>query len=659
MPYSSILTVIDDVQCPKIKEVLEAVFNCFDGIWSYSVASREISISHRLQKLIGCEKVSYSLDWWKKRIHPDEWNQIDLFFENSLYKARQSTDFELRVIDKNGDYLWLLVRCQFQKDDKENLQHVIGTVTDITPYRQLQVQFKKIISDAEQLSQAKSKFIATLNHELRSPLNGILGTVSILKGTSLQKQQQRYVDNIQASAEMLLTLVNDILDVSKIDAGKLEISEAEFSLIDTIDRSTELIRPLVEQKGIGFSISFDESIPKYMKGDTIRIQQILTNLLSNAIKFTSVGSINLLVKNLTLSSEETDDHLIYFEVKDTGIGISPENMGNLFQEFTQANVNISRDYGGTGLGLTICKKLVQLMGGEIGVESQVGQGSTFWFKIPLKNVSEQFSSIPKPVLVSFSQKEELKRNPIRILLAEDNKINQEVMTGLIKLISKDEVVIANNGEEAVSLFSQEKFDLVLMDVNMPVMDGLKATEIIRALEGGKNPIPIIAVTANTMAADYHDCLKHGMTDVMQKPVNKERLQEMLLKYGGTSSKTTASEEAETIPPGQECTLVNRETVSSLVEDLGADKVRDLFKIYEQDAIKLVHRIQESTGTEIKKEAHTLAGMSENLGIEGVGILARQIMNDGGQKSFAEIQKLKISLKNSLHQSLVEISEIIL
>ncbi|MEM8505654.1 MAG: chemotaxis protein CheB [Cyanobacteria bacterium P01_D01_bin.1] len=510
-------------------------------IYIYDIPSKSITyLNSSVTKILGYtpEEIQAMGDHTiTTLVHPRDITTVGRYYQRFVDHQVDALETELRIQHKDGSWLWLALRSvAFDANESGAMRQVLGLATDITARKATERRLKKqkqALEDAiataqaaDSANQAKSEFLANMSHEIRTPMNLILGTSQLLERTELNERQQDLLEVLQRNGQTLLTLINDILDLSKLEAQELRIDSKTFDPAELLETTFSNFAPAAEEKGLEMVLAMDESLPELLVGDSFRLQQVLRNLLGNALKFTARGSVCLRSQCLQTTDETVE---VRFSIIDTGVGIDTAAQANLFEPFVQADNSSTRQYGGTGLGLTICRRIVELMGGTIGVESKPNEGSTFWFVVSLgkSDDSEEVIDAHDSTLPTESN---TSKSRVRILVAEDNVDNRDLLVMLLEDLGYDNVVTVGNGQEALEKVSAESFDLILMDCQMPILDGYEATKKIRQQASANSQIPVIAITANAMQGDRDKCLSAGMNDYVTKPFATEALENTLTQW---------------------------------------------------------------------------------------------------------------------------------
>ena len=503
-------------QSSSTKERLEfAIQSAGDGYFEIDLNTMVVTLNPGLATKLAISAEPQDIGITNDYVHPEDAPHLFAAIESVKEGRTDGWKQELRVLLPSGDWCWMQLRAQVLAANAVHGRKLIGTVVDLTAWKTIEAELRKAKEAAEASSNAKSQFLANMSHEIRTPLNGVLGMAQALEGDGLTPPQKEKVNIILDSGKSLMALLNDVLDLTKIEAGKLEISNVPGDFLHTMKRTRQLFQSTAEDKGLDLFVRYDSNFPQRLSYDPTRVRQCVSNLLSNAIKFTAQGSVEV-----AISAKRQDDgqFLVAVDVNDTGIGMSEETTAKLFTVFTQADGATTRKFGGSGLGLAISRQLARMMGGDITVTSEEGRGSTFRLTFKAQEAAPAAATAPAAKTAEPSKRT---LRGLRVLLTDDNAINRQVIKLFLAPQGCD-IVEATNGKEALDKIAQNEFDIVLLDVHMPVMDGKEAIQRIRASDTW-NALPVIALTADAMSGDREKYLALGMTDYVSKPVDQREL----------------------------------------------------------------------------------------------------------------------------------------
>lgn len=520
------------------------------GIAHVTPDGRFLSVNHRFAAIAGYSEEELVGLHFRHISHPDDYVEDARSAAALIERKAESYSIEKRYIRKDGSIIWINLTVSLVRDAAGDPDFFVSIVEDVSARR-----------SAELASAAKSTFLANMSHEIRTPMNGILGFADLLLDGELPPEQRRQVKMIADSGRSLLRLINDILDLSKIEAGQMDIANEPFELAHALNACLNLVRPTADQKGLALTAMFDPALPHMVMGDGLRLRQIVLNLLGNAVKFTEAGSVSLVARALP-------NERIEVSVEDTGLGIEPERQAAVFGKFVQADARIAGRYGGSGLGLSISTHLAKLMGGTLSLESTLGSGSRFTLKVPIEFLCDVTPSAPK------LGSDRIDFTGARILVAEDHDVNQELIRAMLGRLGCT-VDIAPDGAKAIDMAADAErggvpYDLLFMDIQMPVMNGMEAARALRNLGIGAERLAVVALTANAHEEDVVAALAAGMQDHLAKPVRLNALRETMLKWLPMASGSAVGlEESDAIEALRDSYLTRRKEVEEAVGDLRA------------------------------------------------------------------------------------------
>jgi PAS domain S-box-containing protein len=654
--------------------------NSAEGMFQSSIDGKFLTVNSALVKILGYEnqeellKIDIAKDLYKK---PEE---REMLIEE-LKKKGSVNNYVLTLHKKNGSDVIVRLNDHLVPDDNSSQYYFEGNMQDITEQviadenrrkieeelRTEKIKSDRLAREATQSTNIKSQFLANMSHEIRTPMNGILGFLSLIdKGVYKDRDElKQFTGNARQSAELLLEIINDILDLSKIESGKMVLESTDFNLNDIIEESILLLSSKIQEKELKVTTDIRKNSDVFLIGDPTRLRQIFLNLLSNAIKFTEKGEIKI-----DISTEKIDEEnlILYASVTDEGIGIPRDSIDELFKPFTQIDGSHTRKYGGTGLGLVICKEFITMMGGNISVESEQGIGSRFFFNarlkkqkyIPVPSITSRLAADTKEAILNLNQLDLLKeeRSRYKILLAEDNLINQKVALRILSDCGYN-VTPVNNGIEVLDIVNENDFDLILMDVQMPDMDGYTATGKIRKLNKAVANIPIIALTAHALIGDKDKCIEAGMNDYVSKPIVPEKFVKVIDKWLNIEIKQEQAVSDAT--PDKNEVLFDPSVLDKMSygdKEFQVELLGQYLKDVNERFNRLMGFIQSQNLPKITSEAHTIKGASYSVGAIKIGNLAYSIELTGKQKDLENVSHWMDKLSSAMKETKIILEKFI-
>ncbi len=610
-------------------------------------------VNYKTEQLFGYTIQELTSRPLREFLHPDDREMVASRHQGRLKGEDLPEEYSFRIINKAGETRWLEIKAVVIR--WEDRPAALCFMTDITDRKKAEEEIREAKETAETASRAKSEFLATMSHEIRSPLNAVIGLTDLARKTKGGDKQDEYLKMAQESADTLLNLVNDILDLTKIERGKMEVERVAFDPAELARKTAEPLKFLATRKGLAFTVDITPDVPRSVVGAPDMLRHVLTNLIGNAVKFTPKGRVGLEVdiSGNDESSPEGGAVTLRFQISDTGIGIASEQQEKIFETFTQADSSTTRKYGGSGLGTTIARQFVELMGGEIRLDSAPGRGSVFSFTVPVTKADAPAADRPAEHRDAHGMP--MQYEPVRILLVEDNLINSYLAVESLSMYGQT-VTLAGDGKECLAKLDEGSFDIILMDVMMPEMDGYEATRRIREKEKKEcGHIPIIALTAAAFKEDIQRCKDAGMNDYLSKPVNFNLLMEKISALTGISAQTVVSSDSSDEVADDSKELYD---LSLLREKIGdnEEKLKELLTWFIKDTRQQIESAEEELDSgktdQVTKSCHKIKGSAQSLKAESLKEAA-QAAEAAGKSGDAEACRNRL---NSVKETFGRVSE---